>query len=281
MKRRFLFPIPFVLVVGCGYVPQWCIRLLADYGRWKYDAGWEGITVPFPNVVANLHYLSREKLFEEVYDGYAIVNGHLVGLKKHRESFLICAPWEDLANVKQPNNVDRTICNIHLKSRDNVLGIFRKGERVIEISPNMLTTAEGINIVDTHSPNETPVISFHDTLFRIDFQVGTLRLNYMKSQMPYKSVEFPLRGVLCSLATQKDKEGKEFLFAILKQNAWGEERYALVLFDDACACLGFYIFSCQISDTPYFVKDSQGNLFIVPLNAMFSINEGIFQVVGM
>lgn len=283
LKQLFLL-ILFVLVVlaiGCGYVPQCCIRLLPDYGRWKYNVGWESITIPFPNAVVNLHYLSREKLFEEVYNGYAIINGHLVGLKRHKEYFLACAPWENLAKVKQSKNLDRTICNIHLKSRDKVIGFFRHGERIIEIFPNMLTTLEDINIIDTHSLNETPVISFHNTLFRIDFQVRTLRLNYMKSHIPYKSVKFPLRGILCSLATQKDRRGKEFLFAILKQDAWGEERYALILFDDVFDCLGFYIFSTQISGIPYFVKNSQGNLFIVPLGAILSQSDGIFQMLAM
>lgn len=280
MKKILFLMMLLTSICGCRNVFQYGIRLLPDYGRWKYDVGWTTVTIPDSNVTVILHYISRGRLFADVYEGYAIVNGHLMGLKKCGEDFRICSPWENFENINQSNMSGHTECNIYMESINNPCSFHHVDGMSKGSPPKMLTTEDGINMADILSQNKESMLLFNNTIFQVNFKFNTLKLRHVNISSPDKLVKFPLRGILCSMATQKTQKGEEILLAILKEDiVWGRGRYALIVFDDTFRCLCFYIFPPQVSSIPYFVRDRQGNLFIVPLNAMFSINEGIFQVV--
>lgn len=125
-----------------------------------------------------------------------------------------------------------------------------------------------------HPQPEDATIRFGNVVFRFELQGAELRLYAADSTL--KTVRLPLRGDLKAIATHRTKDGTSFLFVIVKEH--NLKRYALVVIDNTFQCLGFYAFPRHIRTTPYFVKNSQGVLFIVPINALLSINEGVFRI---
>lgn len=273
--RQTVLLLLLLLITSTGcQIAQLGLALLPDYGRWKYDEGWEGIATPYPNAIANPHVVSREKLFTEVYEGYAIIDSHLVGLRKCGETFLICAPWAMRSGTGNPDVSDQTIYN-GLGLSESVVGHYHRNGRATEVLKGQLRFADGTT-TGPHATTNSPTIRFRNSLFHVTFQNRNFRLEHPSDALA-PSVELPLRGRLRAMATQKDKHGKELLFVILQQDAHAERKYALLLLDETLSCLGFCIFPPHLDELS-FVKDRQGNLFIVPLNALCSLNEGIIQL---
>lgn len=264
-----------LLMSGCSQLTSLAMRPLPDYWRWKYKAGWH-IESPAYSAftLMALHYISRERLFTSVYGGYAILDGQLVGLHSHENRFSVWVPWVTLENNQLLEISRKTVYNESDLPKD-VVGFYIQEGRRIEILANMLPPPYQERLSEGGYPNgEGPCIYLNNLALRPEVQASKLTITTNGEDV--KVVDLPLPGYLQASATQQRADGKEFLFILIKERS--ASRHALIVIDDHFQCLGFYIFPNHLCEPLYFVKNNQGKLFIVPLSALLSPHEGIFEI---
>ena len=275
-KISYLLLLIILLAGGCRQVLYLAMSPLPDYGRWKYKDGWHTeSSSSVPSTQIALHHTSRDRLFPEIYRGYAIIKGQLVGICFDTNGFRICAPWEKEKNSPLLEDSHITIHNEREFPKD-ILGIYTQDNGCVEIRSSMLTPP----VKDEGSFGGNPEVKKSYLLFNkqnIRLELRASKLKVYSNNENIQVVDLPLPGILKASATHHRIDGRELLFILIKQRGL-INRYALVVIEDDFQCLEFYVFPDDICETPFFVKNNQGELYIVPLNALLSIDEGIFEI---
>ena len=275
---RWLLALTGILLMfasGCSQLTDLARHPLPDYWRWKYKEGWHIASPDYsPSTLMALHYTSRERLFTAVYGGYALLDGQLVGIHSYEDGFRAWAPWTIAKGGRLQAPSQKRVYNERNLPK-GVVGIYSQADGCIEIRASLLVPPreEGGSTEGPSKAEEASVL-LNDRPLHLEVQANKLRIE-APGETP-NVVDLPLPGFLQACATQRRADGKEFLLLLLKERS--DHRYALIVIDDHFQSLGFYLFPNPIRETPYFVRDSLGELFIVPLNALMSTDEGIFEV---